>query len=211
MQKFLFSLILLIFLSLKTFGQENSNYKWSISFDFAIQKHDKRLFNASDKNYLLSLHPENFGTHQFGIRAERKIFSKNKFKFNTGIGISTEINNFTRPFNLRFKRDPNQLLILPFSPKHQKGLVLFPIITQYNLNRFFSFSIELLSQFSFITLVEHGIGGGTLENPLGWRRLDFHSVEFNPSINFHLNRIEFLVKMRAFQLKKIDRIFFYKA
>jgi hypothetical protein len=148
--------LLIIFLaaisSLPSFGQESINTKWVLSIDFGLQQHDKRLFGSPLKGFFLEQHPETYGTYQFGISAVRKILHKGRFEIFAGCGLSSELSTFKRPFDLdfgkEFKRD-----ILIMTNRYYQNLLQFPIKSKFRIGEKFNFSLDVLPQFNFLTIL----------------------------------------------------------
>jgi hypothetical protein len=105
-------LIILIFSPLLSQGQDSLNNHWLFSLNFGFQAHDKRLYGFAGKDYLVASQREIFGTYQFGITLSRQLALGNKINFLTGLGLSSELATFERPFNhLYGKTSGNAVLI----------------------------------------------------------------------------------------------------
>jgi hypothetical protein len=201
--KRLLIIILAAIFSLPSFGQESINTKWVLSIDFGLQQHDKRLFGSPLKGFFLEQHPETYGTYQFGISAVRKILHKERFEIFAGGGLSSELSTFTRPFDHKFKKKRGSD-ILRYTNRYYQNLLQLPIMPGFRVGNRFAVSLELLPQFSFLTIADNTARVPTYS----WWRFDFYSLEVNPGLSFDIGRVEFGLKYRAFQVKKIDRILF---
>lgn len=206
--KRLLILFLVATFSLPSFGQEITDTKWTMSIDFGLQKHDKRLFGFPPfpAAHLLEKHSENFGTYQLGISVTRKIFYKGRLKIYVGGGLSSELSTFTRPFDQDYgheiKRD-----ILIMTDRYYQNLLQLPIRTKLSVFKHLGLSLEMLPQFNFLAKadLDHSFFNGS---EFSWWKFDFYSVEVNPGLSFELGRFELDLNYRAFQVKKIDRILF---
>jgi hypothetical protein len=203
MKRWLVLLFAIIF-SLPSFGQESTDTKWTLSIDFGIQAHDKRLFGFPPfpSARLLEEQPETFGTFQAGISTVRKILQKGRFEIFAGGGLSSELSTFKRPFDLdfgkEFKRD-----ILIMTNRYYQNLLQFPIKSKFRIGEKFNFSLDVLPQFNFLTIADN-----TKDISYSWWMFDFYSLEVNPGLSYDIGRFEFGLKYRAFQVKKIDKILF---
>lgn len=176
--------------------------KWTFSLDYGLQAHDKRLFDFPPREYVLERQPETFGTHQFGIRLEKKVAHKGKLHFHAGVGLNTELATFERPFDYTYKKD-GITRVLRWTDRYYQFLMQLPLNGTYQLNDHFGFSLGVLPQLNFLTIADHTTG-----ESYSWWRFDLYSVEFNPGIEYTNSRLVFSLKYRAFQVKKIDRILF---
>jgi hypothetical protein len=177
--------------------------KWTFSLDYGLQAHDKRLFDFPPKESVLERHPETFGTHQFGIRIEKKVAQQGKLHFHVGSGLSTELSTFERPFNHNFGKNGGTE-ILRWTDRYYQFLMQFPLNGTYQLNDHFGLSLGVLPQLNFLTIANHT----TQDKTYSWWRFGPYSVEFNPGIEYTKSRMVFSLRYRAFQVKKIDRILF---
>lgn len=177
--------------------------KWVLKLDYGLQAHDKRLFDFPPRESVLERQPEAFGTHQFGIKLERKIAEKRKLRFYGGIGLSTELATFERPFDHNYGKNGGTD-ILRWTDRYYQFLMQFPLNGTYQLNDHFGFSLGMLPQLNFLTIADHT----SSDESYTWWRFDLYSVEFNPGIEYTKSRMAFSLRYRAFQVKKIDRILF---
>lgn len=177
--------------------------KWTLSLDYGLQAHDKRLFDFPPKESVLERQPETFGTHQFGVQLTRKVAQKGKMQFYVGGGLSTELATFERPYDHNFEKNVGTE-ILRWTDRYSKFLIQFPLTGTYSITENFGFSIGVLPQLNFLTIADHT----TNHKSSTWWRFDLYSVEFNPGIEYTRSRLVFRLKYRAFQFKKIDKILF---
>src|SRR5689334_6358246 len=92
-------LFLLVFSPLFARCQDDLNNHWLFSVNFGFQAHDKRLYGFAGKDHLIASQRDIFGTYQFGITLSRQLTLGNKINFLTGLGLSSELATFERPFN----------------------------------------------------------------------------------------------------------------
>lgn len=193
----------LFYLSLH--GQNEFTPKWLISTSYAMHDADDRLFNFPEfpKRALLARQPEKTKTYQLSLSLNRKILSKNRLTLYGGVGLSSEMSNFIRPFDHGYGRDALRADILLFSHNYYQHLIQLPVQSRFRFLKRWSVSLEVLPQFNFLTVAQtNGFGN------ISWWRFDFYSVEFNPGLTWTSKRFDIGLNYRAFQLKTIDRILF---
>ena len=204
--KWLFIIFLFPLYQLSLIGQNVQETNWIISVNLGIQQHDKRLFDYSEKEMLLEMHKGFFGTYQFGIRGDRSIHINQLLEASIGLGISAELSTFTRPFDHFYKRNFSQIKILPNTNRYYKSLIQLPLVTTFRIRKKMRLSMEILPQYSFLTIADN-----SENSPLGsisWWGFNFHSLEFNPGVIWSTENIDFGLKYRVFQIKRIDKILF---
>ncbi|MGB3548606.1 MAG: hypothetical protein WBA17_16660 [Saprospiraceae bacterium] len=199
------TLYLCLFLSLISLhpllAQELS--PWSVSLDFAIQQHDKRLFDLPQRRFLLSSQPEIFGTYQYGLTVSRQILAKKNVALNLGVGFHREVATFLRPFDNKFETGiGNDVYYV--TKNYSQLLIPLPLEVQYSISKRFELSIQALPQLQLRSIAK------TAERNFSWDRLGLYSVELNPGIGWKIGkRVEINARYRAYQIKKIDRVIFY--
>ena len=189
------------------FSQDSPSPNWTISAGFGLQEHDKRLFGYPDRKLLLDMHPERFGTYQFGVNLNRRLINKNWASLSIGIGPGMEISTFTRPFDHLYPGRRGPYIIL-WTNRYYQNLVQVPIKSRFSIVKGLGLSLEVLPQFNFLTIALHT--DRTSLKKFSWWRFDFYSIEVNPGLALNISKFEVGLKYRAFQFKKIDRILFYR-
>ena len=197
-------IIVIISISLSpTFSQNSPDKKWAASLSFGIQAHDKRLFDFPPKEALLAKQPEVFGTYQISMNIQRQLFSKNKIDLFSGVGISTEMATFLRPFDHDyFKRTGT--LDLNYTNRYYQNMMQIPFRVQYRAFKKCSFFLEVLPQFKFLT-----IANTSRERRFSKDDFSFYSAEANVGMSYSISKkIDIGMAYRAFQVKKIDKALF---
>jgi hypothetical protein len=197
-------LLLLIFLPLLLQSQDMLSNNWQLSLNLSIQAHDKRLYNFAGKEHTVASQPESFGTYQLGISFSRKLALGNKINILAGIGLSTELSTFERPFDQLYGKSSG-IAVLMWTNRYYKYLLQAPVNLRYELSNEFGFSLEILPQFSFLTVAKHD---KDKDVDFSWSGFDLYSIELNPGIDYSIGKFNFGIKYRGFQFKKIDKIIF---
>lgn len=194
---------LVVLMMLSSLAAQTQSGQWSIHFDYGLQAHDKRLFNFPWKERVLERQPETFGTHQFGLYLGRKVMEKGKIRLRAGVGLSTELATFERPFDYTYKKD-DITKVLKWTDRYYQFMLNFPLIGEYKVSKHFGFSLGVLPQFNFFTIADHTAGNINYS----WWRLNLYSIELNPGIEYTASKLVFGLRYRALQVKAIDRILF---
>ena len=200
-------LLTLLITSYFTVNSQQEVYsKWLISANFAIQEPDTRLFGFPEipKRNLLARQKENPRTYQLDIRAARNLVSTNIFKLAGGIGLSSELNTFNRPFFHGYGAT-NVTDILLFTDKYHQYLFQIPIQTKLNILKSLAISLKVLPQLNFLTTANDTKGFGSTR----WWRFEFYSVEINPGLVWTTKRLDIGMSYRYFHFKRIDPILFH--
>lgn len=187
------------------FGQDSLKGRWLISIDFGIQEHDKRLFGFPPKKSYLSYHPETFGTYQLGINLRKELIGKKKLKLSGGLGLSSELSTFLRPFDHKYGEEIGNDQLLS-TDRYFQFLLQSPVNISYIFSKRFRYSVEILPQMDFLTYADHSSGPNSKNG--SWSRWDLYSIEINSGIDYTLSNFIFSIKYRVFQFKKIDKIIF---
>ena len=200
MKTHFFFMLSCVLLPLACMGQAPN---WTLSVNYGLQAHDKRLFDFPPRRRVLERQPEAFGTHQFGLDITRKVAQKGKMRFSAGGGLSVELATFERPFDHNFGQNGGTDILISTNEYYQ-FLIQFPLNGTYQFNEHIRLSLGVLPQLNVFTIANHT----QYTRNYSWRQFDLYSVEFNPGIDYTTSRLVFSLKYRAFQFKKIDRILF---
>ncbi len=194
----------LAFLPKLLLSQNEENRKWAASFSFGLQAHDKRLFDFPPKEAALARQPETFGAYQLSLGVHRIFRPDRRTSFIAGIGFSTEVATFLRPFDQNYFTG-RRTYELASTNRYSKYLVQIPIVVRYKTDRRFGFQVETLPQMGMWTAAKRN---GTA---ITRSKFDpgFYSAEFNAGLNYSISRrISLGLSYRVFQIKKIDKILF---
>ncbi len=79
-----------------------------------------------------------------------------------------------------------------------------PLNGTYRLTENFGFSMDILSQFDFLTIASYTESNRNYS----WWQFGLYAVEFNPGFEYTKSRMNFSLRYRAFQVRKIDPVLF---
>lgn len=184
---------------------QTSPADWILKVNYGLQAHDKRLYDFPVKEPILARQPETFGTHQFGLQLQKKVVQKGKFDVYVGGGISAEVATFERPFDHSYKKNMVVDRVLRWTDRYYQFVFQLPVSGNFHLSDHFGLAIDVLPQFSFLTIAEHT---NSYADNYAWWRFAPYSLEVNPGFFFTRSRVSVRLSYRAFQLKNIDEILF---
>jgi hypothetical protein len=187
-------------------------YKWDVSVSYALQEHDKRLYDwpAIPKQEILEKQPERWGTHWYKIALHRNILESKNFKLKAGVGFATEYKTFHRPFDhcLWFPSwfCPDMIM---WTDGYKIHNINIPIEYNYYIINGLSVNATLEGNFSFFRSLrsKRWLFGESNR----WKRYEFqlYSISLFPGISYDFGRLLLKADYRAFQLKNIDDVIFF--
>ena len=204
-------LILMIFVSNVLLGQNIKKfYKWDISISYALQEHDKRMFDwpIIPAQAILNRQPERWGTHWYGITVNRNILESENFRLKIGLGYLTEYQTFLRPYNgcLFYKYDERFCPDVLWSTSGYKiKMINVPIDYNYRLFAGLNVHADFEGNFSFYKNPE----SKNLPFGKGLYHLRSFSFTFFPGISYTINKIHIKLDYRAFQIRRLDELIFF--
>ncbi len=200
--KILFLVLFTINFSLKA----QINNKWILDFGFGIEQHDKRLFDYSEKETLLTSQPENWGTYHLNVNIKRKVWSKQRINGLIGFGLEYEIATFLRPFD-HSHFDKDSFRILRNLNRYRKVKLPLSLSVFYELGKQVFISGKLESNVLLYRSVDY-----TKTNvevfPYTEGTFELDDVNFSLGINYRIDKIYFGISSRVFNFQKIDKIIF---
>lgn len=201
-----FNLIILVFLIQlsKVIGQIIPN--WQITASWGIEKHDKRLFDYSEKESLLAMQPENWGTYNLDVNIKRKIWSKQRLNGLIGFGLEDEIATFLRPFD-HSHFDKDSFRILRNLNHYSKVKLPLSLSVFYELGNHWFISGDLVSDillFRSINHTENNSGAFPYEES----SFEFDEIHFVLGINCRIKQFYAGINSRVMNYQKIDKIIF---
>jgi len=199
------AVIILVSLALEfeAFGQENiENKNQYFVFGFGIEAHDKRLFNFSNADNLIALHPELIGTYKIE-GTYLKSFSDN---LTLGLAIVYKETNFTRPFDhARFGTD-NSRVLRNFNSYNlwQIGISnLFPLFNNEH------FKVNLNSRI-LVNIHTFANNHRSIDENYPFSMFNFipDGLEIRPEFNYSFQRYQISLGIRVIRIAVRDTIIF---
>lgn len=201
-----FNLIILVFVTLMSNLSGQSIPNWQLSASWGIEKHDKRLFDYSEKESLLAIQPENWGTYHFNANLKRKIWSDRSLSGFLSLGLGYENATFLRPFDhSHFNSD--SFRILRHQNSYKKLQIPLSLSIQYEISNTLFLSSELASNFLMFRRIDQ-TNINIEEFPYDEGTLEMDELHFKIGINYRVKRFFIGVNSRVFNYQKIDRIIF---
>ena len=204
--KRLISFIVTSFIIQSTFCQINSLDSWIININIGIEAHDKRLFNYSERESLLEMQPEYFGTYNFEFNFSKRILNKKKSSSFLGIGSGQEKATFLRPFDhSHFMKD--SLRILRNHDSYSKVKVFLSLKVFYELKDNLFASGVLTSNFLLYRSIDNNILNSDLY-PFSESTFELDDINLNVGINYKIKNLIIGFDLRILNFQKIDKLLF---
>ena len=198
----LFFILLNTLIVCKIYGQNNL----IASINLSIEKHDKRLFNFSNKESLLALHPEFFGSYNASFSLVKKVKEDGGFLIYSGLIFTIENKTFTRPFDHRlFEKD--QLEILRNLNRYSKLNAGLKTNIDYIVSN--SIVLRVNAQFLFTVFNSANFKGSSSEVfPYQMWNFKVNSFSLTPEFVYILNDLQFGLGARALNISTVDKVIF---
>ncbi|WP_236977918.1 hypothetical protein [Membranihabitans maritimus] len=209
MKKQILSIMVFMMLSLTSDGQSF----WddvTISAQFAAAHHDKRLigWSQSYRERIERQNPETWGTWQYGISANKKIYQRGSFTTEIGLGYSLEHMTMIKEVDFCQYQSAAGIChsIAYYTDDYKIHMVQVPVLfsTEVFTNLFVNVYVLPFIDWS----KDVRFDGRSGINKTG---LNFYSLEVNPGLNYEWNQFRLGLNYRIWQVKKIDRILYSKA
>lgn len=186
--------------------QMDSNNKWLISVNYGLEKHDKRLFDYSERTTLLESQPENWGTYHFTMNMHRRLSESNKLLIYGLLGMSYENATFIRPFDHKHF-EPLSVDILLAQNRYIKCYAIpsveFLLKLTSRLNIIGGTDLSLLLYRS----VNHT--ESTFSSfPYSETTIEMDELQMNLGFNYTTGRFLFGIQSRVFNYQKVDKVIF---
>lgn len=198
-----YSLIILAFILAYTSQAQSFWDDATISAQFAVAHHDKRLVGYSEisKQRYLARTPETWGTWQYGIDISKRIYHIGSvFEVGTGLGYSFEHLTFYRQIDHCYNISGDYCTeIFVNSDDYWIQQVAIPVNIVFAPVRNLGINLDVRSSFS-----THKAFSG---NYASWM-FEFYSLEINPGLSYQIGKYIIGLNYRLWQWKKIDRALF---
>lgn len=193
-----------------SYAQEKPNAKWQAGIYYGIEEHDKRLYDHSEKEYLLALHEDEFwGTYSGGAYFSRIIPISQKLSVSAGLGGFYELKTFTRPFNHFYFTNGESKYILWHEDKYTKIYITLPISGSYNILGNFNIGFTILSNFDVYKRIENkSIANKGSDFPFQKTKLGFDSMELFVGGGVEVWKFNLNMKVRALNVQRVDKVIF---
>lgn len=181
--------------------------KWMVTTSVGIEKHDKRLFDYSEKDMLLEMQPEKWGTYHFNIGIKRRAWKNIRFSSFVGVGIGYENATFLRPFDHRHFETGIALDILRNLNRYKKIQTPLNLSLIYEIGYHWFLSGDLTSNFLVHRSIDH------TENDTGYfpyteSTFEMDDLHFDIGINYRIGPLLIGLNSRILNFQKIDKIIF---
>jgi hypothetical protein len=197
---------LIIFCSIAIYSQSIYSKEWMLTISSGIEAHDKRLFDYSEKEALLEMQPEFWGTYHYGLDIQRKIWRKNRLSVFLGTGISFEKATFDRPFNhLHFEKD--NFFILRALDTYKKAQIPLSISTLWELKERLFLKGDIISNLVYSKSIENSASDPAVF-PYIEKNLNFDGICLDLGVVYLVNKFWVGIKSRMINYQMIDKIIF---
>jgi hypothetical protein len=199
-------LLIVVFLFHRGYTQDALTRNWLITSNLGIEKHDKRLFDYSEKDMLLEMQAESWGTYHWNVSINRKVGQVIRLSVFANIGVEHEIATFLRPFDhLYFEKDFYK--ILRNLNKYEKVKIPLSFIAFYKIFHNTYVNAGISSYVLIYRKIDH-----TENNSDAFPYTEFtmepNNVELTAGLNRTFRRFLFGLNTRLVNYQKIDKILF---
>ncbi len=201
---FLISIYLLIGYQVG-YGQ-NMQEKWIATVSAGIEKHDKRLFDYSEKEMLLEMQPEKWGTYHLDMNVKRRVWQLNNFYSFIGLGLGYEKATFLRPFD-HFYFNKDIFLILRNLNRYKKIHAPLSLSFYYELGANWFIDGEISSDILLYRSINHTENNNEVF-PYQAGTFELDKIFLNVGINYKIGQFLVGISSRALNAQKIDKIIF---
>jgi len=179
---------------------------WIVGLNAGIEAHDKRLFDYSEKESLLSSQPEFWGTYHFGLDVRRKVWQNDRFVSYIGLGVGYERATFIRPFDHFYFENPSFFILLAQN-RYEKVLTPLSLLVFYELVDHWFISGELASNFLVYRSIDDPEASRKLF-PFSQSAFELDNIELRLGLNYKIDKFMIGLHSRVVNFQKIDRIIF---
>lgn len=179
--------------------------KWQITASWGIEKHDKRLFDYSEKESLLAKQPENWGTYNMGISLRKSISHSEPVSILFGVGIIYEKATFVRPFSQLYFGDLSEILLTTNEYKTIQVPLSLSVI--YHVGNFWFISGETASNLTVYRSIDHTDNNSDVF-PYTESSFDLDEVYLGLGVNYRVKQFFIGINSRVLNYQKIDKIIF---
>jgi hypothetical protein len=181
---------------------------WIVSVNVGIEAHDKRLFNYArpEREALLRMQPEFWGTYHVGLNARRKVWHSRKLSSFLGLGVNYENATFRRPFDHFYFQNPSDDILLALN-RYKKVFTPMSLLAFYELGNHWLISGELASSFLVFRSIDHTEWSRTVF-PFSEGTFELDDIQLRLGVNNRLGKFIIGLHSRVANFQKIDRVIF---
>ncbi len=188
------------------YGQGNMQEQWIATVSAGIEKHDKRLFDYPEKEMLLEMQPEKWGTYHFNMYVQRRVWQHNNFYSFIGTGLAYEEATFLRPFDHSFFEKDN-LRILRYQNSYKKIYSTMALLLFYKLASNWFIGGEISSDILLYRSIDHTENNNEVF-PYQAGTFELNKIFLNAEIKYKIGKILVGINSRVLNFQKIDKIIF---
>jgi len=204
--KKLLILVITSFALQSSFCQMNNIGDWMINFNLDIEENDKRLFDYSGKESLLTMQPESFGTYNVGIIINKTVWKNKKLSSTLGLGVGYEKATFLRPFDHSyFMKDSFRILRNLHSYTKVKTPLSFKVFYKLRNNWYVTGSVTS-NLLLFRSINNSELNGDVF--PYTESTFELDDINLHLGINYQINNILIGLELTILNFQKIDKIIF---
>lgn len=191
---------------LQDINSQNSRDQWMLELSGGIEQHDKRLFDYPEKDRLLAMQTDKWGTYHAGLIVKRNMWDRKRFSVYGGIGLHYEKATFLRPFN-HFHFKEVAFDILRNLNRYTKLQVPLVISIYYKFGDHWSVSGELTPQLLVYRSIDHTENNSDVF-PYSESTLELDDIHFSLGLHYRIKHFTVGINSRLFNFQKIDEIIF---
>jgi hypothetical protein len=195
-----------LFLIQSIYCQSDSIGNWLADMSGGIEAHDKRLFDYSEKESLLEMQPEFWGTYHIAFNVNRKFWQSKNIHCLIGLGVSYEKATFLRPFN-HFHFNQDSFYILRNLNKYEKLQVPLSVCVFYELGNTLIISGRLKSNVLIFRSIDHTENNSDAF-PYTEGTFELDDIQLRLGLSGRIGKIIIGLHSRIVNFQKIDRIIF---
>lgn len=179
---------------------------WMVSVNAGIEAHDKRLFDYSEKESLLDMQSELWGTYHTGLDIRRKVWQSRRISSFLGLGLAYENATFTRPFDSGYFGETRRILLV--TNKYEKILLPLSLLVFYEIGGHWIISGEFASNFLVFRSVDNTSVSNSEFFPLSEGTFELDDIQLRLGVHGRIGNVLIGLYSRVANFQKIDRIIF---
>ena len=179
---------------------------WMVSVNAGIEAHDKRLFDYSEKESLLDMQSELWGTYHTGLDIRRKVWQRRRISSFLSLGLAYENDTFTKTFYLGYFGQTRRKLLV--TNKYEKILLPLSLLVFYEIGGHWIISGEFASNFLVFRSVDNTSVSNSEFFPLSEGTFELDDIQLRLGVHGRIGNVLIGLYSRVANFQKIDRIIF---